>query len=102
MIGIASCHELEKSDSRSSLVEKLYEENQFPEVTDLPWMELRRGASNILSNPELTRPIDVLEIANSWSFRADLGICGNKYWMHACRQFDHLEFLDAALVWRDR
>ncbi|KAK7897036.1 hypothetical protein LTR67_004924 [Exophiala xenobiotica] len=65
-------HEFEASDNRSHLVEQLYEENQFPDITNLPLGQLMQGCWHGTFN-SMTEVVQALEAADSMSMKAKNG-----------------------------
>ncbi|KAK5214818.1 hypothetical protein LTR96_011680 [Exophiala xenobiotica] len=65
-------HEFEPSDNRSHLVEQLYEEYQFPDITDLPLGQLMQGCWHGTLN-SMSDIVQALEAADSVSMNAKYG-----------------------------
>ncbi|KIX97518.1 uncharacterized protein Z520_06970 [Fonsecaea multimorphosa CBS 102226] len=59
-------HELEVSDNRSHLVQQLYEENHFPDTTNLPLGQLMQGCWHGTFN-SMAEVVEALEAADSVS-----------------------------------
>ena len=68
-------HEFEASNNRSHLVEQLYQENQFPDITNLPLGQLMQGCWHGTFN-SMSEVIQALEAA--MSMKAKDGAIVNK------------------------
>ena len=69
MTGRPPYHGLEKSDDRSSLIEQLYQKNQFPDVTHLPLGVVMRSCWHGTFN-SMSEVIQALEAASPLGLKA--------------------------------
>jgi len=76
-------HEFEASDNRSHLVEQLYQENQFPDITNLPLGQLMQGCWHGTFN-SMSEVVQALEAADSMSMKAEDGATVTKVLKSCC------------------
>lgn len=79
-------HEPEKSDDPTSLVEELYKNNQFPNVTHLPLGDLMQGCWHGTFN-SMTEIIQTLEAASALSLKARFSRCFKRNAQKTCTLF---------------
>jgi serine/threonine protein kinase len=76
-------HEFEASDNRSHLVEQLYQEKQFPDLTNLPLGQLMQGCWHGTFN-SMSEVVQALEAADSMSMKAKGGATATKILKSCC------------------